>query len=181
MKGFIRKMKTELASPVHYQLPVGDDLFDLNSRLGKTLKLNFTGQLQCLNCSRPTKKSFSQGYCYPCFKKLAACDLCIMKPETCHYAAGTCREPEWGQANCMITHFVYLANSSGLKVGITRHTQVPTRWIDQGAIQALPIYKVQTRLDSGRLETTLGTMVKDKTNWITVFLFIYCTFAARML
>ena len=99
MKGFIRKMKTELASPVHYQLPVGDDLFDLNSRLGKTLKLNFTGQLQCLNCSRPTKKSFSQGYCYPCFKKLAACDLCIMKPETCHYAAGTCREPEWGQAN----------------------------------------------------------------------------------
>ncbi len=168
MKGFIRKMKTELASPVHYQLPVGDDLFDLNSRLGKTLKLNFTGQLQCLNCSRPTKKSFSQGYCYPCFKKLAACDLCIMKPETCHYAAGTCREPEWGQANCMITHFVYLANSSGLKVGITRHTQVPTRWIDQGAIQALPIYKVQTRLDSGRLETTLGTMVKDKTNWRTM-------------
>tara|TARA_B110000211_G_scaffold99640_1_gene116020 strand:- start:148 stop:654 length:507 start_codon:yes stop_codon:yes gene_type:complete len=68
----------------------------------------------------------------------------------------------------MISHYVYLANSSGLKVGITRHTQVPTRWIDQGAIQALPIYKVNTRLDSGRLETTIGAMVADKTNWRTM-------------
>ena len=168
MKGFIRKMKAELGSPVNYQLPVGNELFDLNSCLGKTLTLSFSGQVQCINCERPTKKSFSQGYCYPCFKKLAACDLCLMKPETCHYAAGTCREPAWGEANCMISHYVYLANSSGLKVGITRHTQVPTRWIDQGAIQALPIYKVNTRLDSGRLETTIGAMVADKTNWRTM-------------
>ena len=165
MKGFIRKLKTELSDPVTYQLPLGDQLFDMNAYLGKTLKLSHSGQIQCLNCARPTKKSFSQGYCFPCVKKLAACDMCIMKPETCHYAAGTCREPEWGEANCMIEHYVYLANSSGLKVGITRHTQVPTRWIDQGAIQALPIFKVQTRLDSGLLETALGKMVADKTNW----------------
>jgi hypothetical protein len=72
-----------------------------------------------------------------------------VSPEKCHYHAGTCREPEWGEAHCMIDHFVYLANTSGLKVGITRGTQVPTRWIDQGATQALPVFRVASRLDSG--------------------------------
>ncbi len=61
--------------------------------------------------------------------------MCIMKPETCHYEQGTCREPQWGEENCMVDHFVYLSNTSSLKVGITRHTQIPTRWIDQGATQ----------------------------------------------
>lgn len=165
MKGFLRKMKSELQSPVVYSLPLGDELFPVSDYLGKQLSLTHSGAIQCLNCHQPTKKSFSQGYCYRCMKKLAACDMCIMKPETCHYFQGTCREPEWGEANCMIEHYVYLANSSGIKVGITRHSQVPTRWIDQGAIQALPIFKVNTRLDSGIVETTIGKIVNDKTNW----------------
>jgi len=88
-----------------------------------------------------------------------------MKPETCHFHLGTCREPEWGEKNCMVDHYVYLANSSGLKVGITRHTQLPTRWIDQGACQALPIFKVSTRLQSGLVETALAEFISDKTNW----------------
>ena len=65
----------------------------------------------------------------------------------------------------MVDHYVYLANSSGLKVGITRHTQLPTRWIDQGASQALPIFKVRTRLQSGLVETALAEFISDKTNW----------------
>lgn len=97
--------------------------------------------------------------------KLASCDMCILKPETCHYDQGTCREPEWGEKNCMIKHYVYLANTSGLKVGITRHTQIPTRWIDQGATQALPIFAVSTRLQSGLVETALAQFIADKTNW----------------
>jgi hypothetical protein len=68
--------------------------------------------------------------------------MCILKPEQCHYEAGTCREPEWGLAQCFKPHYVYLANSSGIKVGITRESQIPIRWIDQGAVQALPIMKV---------------------------------------
>ena len=98
-------------------------------------------------------------------QKLAQCDMCIMKPETCHFEQGTCREPEWGESNCMIPHYVYLANTSGLKVGITRHTQIPTRWIDQGATQALPIFKVSTRLQSGLVEIALAEFIADKTNW----------------
>jgi hypothetical protein len=96
---------------------------------------------------------------------LAACDLCIMKPETCHYAAGTCREPSWGEAFCFQPHVVYLANSSGIKVGITRYSQIPTRWLDQGATQALPIFYVVSRYASGLIEVELAKHISDKTNW----------------
>lgn len=168
MLGNLRKMKSTLdttTQQVDYSLPVGQDLLPLNPLLGKKLAIQFTGQINCLHCDKKTKKSFSQGYCFPCMKKLAACDMCIMKPETCHYEQGTCREPEWGEANCMIDHYVYLSNTSGIKVGITRHTQLPTRWIDQGATQALTIAKVKTRHQSGLLETAIAELVADKTNW----------------
>jgi hypothetical protein len=97
--------------------------------------------------------------------KLAQCDVCIMAPEKCHYDAGTCREPSWGEQFCMTDHVVYLANSSGIKVGITRATQLPTRWLDQGASQALPIMRVATRQQSGLVEDVLRSQVPDRTNW----------------
>ncbi|MAT93181.1 MAG: hypothetical protein CME59_11335 [Halioglobus sp.] len=164
-RGGVRKMKTALQDPVQYTLPLGDARVPLNPLLGRHLRLTFHGQINCIYCERKTSKSFNQGYCYPCFKRLARCDSCIVSPEKCHYAAGTCREPEWGQDNCMIEHIVYLANTSGVKVGITRGTQVPTRWMDQGAVQARPIFRVATRLHSGLVETLLGAHVADKTNW----------------
>lgn len=165
MLGNLRKMKVELVSPVQYQLPMTDQLVALNPLIGKSIKLVYSGNIACVHCHRSIKKSFNQGYCYPCFSSLAQCDLCIMKPETCHYQAGTCREPTWGEAFCFQPHFVYLANSSDIKVGITRQTQVPTRWIDQGAIQALPILKVQSRYISGLLEVAIAKYVSDKTSW----------------
>jgi hypothetical protein len=97
--------------------------------------------------------------------RLAECDMCIVKPETCHYDAGTCREPEWGLQHCMQPHYVYLANSSGIKVGITRGSQIPTRWIDQGASQALPIFRVASRYQSGLLEVIIKQHVSDRTDW----------------
>jgi hypothetical protein len=163
--GTLKKLKSELKSPVEYVLSVGDEKIPLNPQLGKRISLKFTGNIVCVNCGNPTKKSFSQGFCYPCMKKLAQCDMCILKPETCHYHLGTCREPEWGEAHCFIPHFVYLSNTSGLKVGITRHSQVPTRWIDQGATQALKIFRVATRQQSGFVETTFKQLIADKTNW----------------
>ncbi len=163
--GQILKMKTELKGPVEYSLPLGDELVPMNAFLGKKLSLKFEGKITCVECGRKTSKSFSQGYCYPCFKSKAACDLCIMSPERCHFAAGTCREPEWAEKNCNVDHFVYLANSSGIKVGITRHTQIPTRWIDQGARQALALFRVSTRHQSGILEVAFKEHVADKTHW----------------
>ena len=165
MFGQLRKMKTELDNPVVYQLPLSDELLPLNPLIGQQLKLVHSGRIQCIHCGREIKKSFNQGYCYPCFISLAQCDMCIVKPEQCHYEQGTCREPEWGLAHCMQPHYVYLANSSGIKVGITRHTQIPTRWIDQGAIQALPILKVQSRYISGLIEIAISEHVSDRTSW----------------
>jgi len=165
--GSLKKLTAQLDNHgnVNYQLPIGEQSIPLNQLIGKHITLEHIGVINCSHCERKTKKSYSQGYCYPCMKKLARCDMCIMKPETCHFHLGTCREPEWGINNCMVPHYVYLANSSGLKVGITRHTQLPTRWIDQGAVQALPIFKVASRIQSGLVETALTEFVADKTNW----------------
>jgi len=169
VQGQIKKMRSQLAAdrsqPVQYELPIGDQLVALNPLIGKPIKLVYTGKITCIHCNRAIKKSFNQGYCYPCFSSLAQCDLCIMKPETCHFAAGTCREPAWGEEFCFQPHIVYLANSSGIKVGITRQTQIPTRWIDQGAVQALPVFKVQSRYLSGLIEVAIAKHVSDKTSW----------------
>ncbi|WP_192037277.1 DUF2797 domain-containing protein [Halomonas sp. YLGW01] len=151
--------------PADYALCLDEARLPLNERLGQPLRLTWTGAIACTHCGRATKKSFAQGHCYPCFKRLASCDTCIMKPETCHFFAGTCREPAWAERHCFQPHVVYLANSSGLKVGITRRTQVPTRWLDQGAIQALPILEVQTRQQSGFVEMLFKEEVSDRTNW----------------
>jgi len=132
------------------------------------LSLSFTGVIRCVACARATKKSFNQGYCFPCFRKLAACDSCIMSPEKCHLAEGTCREPDWAETHCQVPHIVYLSNTSSVKVGITRATQIPTRWIDQGATQAKPIARVQTRYQSGLLEVLFAREVGDRTAWQTM-------------
>jgi len=166
LNGLIQKMHTHLNKGVaQYQLPIGDKLLSMNDLVGEQITLSFNQVIQCSHCGKKTNKSYSQGYCYPCSQKLACCDLCIMKPETCHHHLGTCREPQWGLDNCFSPHVVYLANSSGIKVGITRKGNIPNRWIDQGAISALPILEVDTRLKSGELEMALKQYVNDKTNW----------------
>ena len=163
--GNIRKMQTTLQEPVGYEFVIGDEKVPLNDLLGQTISLEYSGAINCIHCGRKSKKSFSQGYCYPCFTRLAQCDNCIVSPEKCHYEQGTCREPEWADQHCMTDHFVYLANSSGVKVGITRGNQIPTRWMDQGAIQALPIFRVSTRYQSGLVEVIFKQHVADRTNW----------------
>ena len=166
--GSVRKMRVQLDQPVSYVWQADSEEASVNSWLGKRLSIQFEGLINCVHCDRVTKKSFNQGYCYPCFQRLAQCDSCIVKPEKCHFSAGTCREPEWGESHCNIDHVVYLANTSGVKVGITRGTQVPTRWIDQGATQARPIARVSTRYQSGLLEVLLAQHVADKTAWQTM-------------
>lgn len=164
-RGIVRKMRSRLSQPVSYSARFDDNEIALNPLIDQQLKLIFSGSIYCIHCNRKTNKSFNQGYCYPCFQKLAQCDSCIIHPERCHFEQGTCREPAWGEKYCMQDHIVYLANSSGLKVGITRATQVPTRWIDQGATQALAIMRVRSRLQSGTLEMAFKQHVADKTNW----------------
>lgn len=164
--GLLEKMTASLVDGrAIYQLNLDGELIPMSELVGQEIKMRFTQEIICSHCGKKTKKSFSGGHCYPCSIKLSSCDMCILKPELCHYALGTCREPKWGEENCMIPHFVYLANSSGVKIGITRHTQIPTRWIDQGASAGLPIIKVSNRLQSGIVEKLFAREVNDKTDW----------------
>ncbi len=158
-------MFAEATSPVSYRLELGGQQIHLNEWLGRQISIEYLQQIECIHCGRTTRKSFSQGYCYPCFRSLAQCDLCIMSPEKCHFHLGTCRQPDWGISHCMRSHIVYLANTSGVKVGITRETQLPTRWIDQGAIQAIPILRVSKRYHAGLIEHVFRQYVSDRTNW----------------
>ncbi|MDR2212698.1 MAG: DUF2797 domain-containing protein [Pseudomonadales bacterium] len=164
-RGQARKLDSRLERPVQYHLPLGEKRVALNPLLGQQLRLCFTGRIFCCHCGKLTNKSFNQGYCYRCFESLAQCDTCVMSPELCHYAQGTCREPVWGEHFCMQDHIVYFANSSGLKVGITRASQVPTRWIDQGATQALAVLRVRSRQQAGLCEAMFRQHVTDRTNW----------------
>jgi len=171
-EGTLRKMRVQADehNRVEYTLPVGDHLVPMNALVGKTLSLTHSGDIFCVHCSKKTKKSFNQGYCYRCLITLAQCDSCIIKPENCHYHEGTCREPQWGEKHCFTDHFVYVANTGNMKVGITRHVtdDVSSRWIDQGASQATVMLRVPDRLTSGLVETLCKTHIADKTNWRTM-------------
>lgn len=167
--GNLRKMHVGVdeSNTAQYHLPIGDTLLPLNALIGQNVTLTFNNKINCVHCDRVTKKSFNQGYCYPCLQKLAQCDTCIIKPEQCHYAKGTCREPQWAEAHCFNDHIVYLSNTGNVKVGITRQIQsgVSSRWIDQGATQAIPIFRVANRLISGLVETICKQHMSDKSNW----------------
>lgn len=149
-----------------YSLRFADEqTLSLNDRIGTGIEFSFLGEVLCRHCGARSRRSFGGGYCYDCFTTLARCDLCVLSPDRCHYAAGTCREPEWGEAFCMQSHVVYLANTSGLKVGITRRGREIGRWLDQGAIQALEILEADTRRAAGLAEVLIGESLKDRTDW----------------
>ena len=163
--GTLSKLGVRADDPAHYTLTIADRMVDLNPLLGKRIQLCYQNRIYCVYCKKEIKRSFNQGYCYHCFKQLAQCDRCILQPEHCHFHLGTCRDEVWAKKHCMQPHVVYLANTSGLKVGITRRSQLPTRWLDQGAIQAIPVFFVQTRYQSGLLENALRQYVSDRTYW----------------
>lgn len=137
----------------------------MNDRIGSGVQISFSGVVCCRHCGAESRKSFGGGYCYDCFSTLARCDLCVVSPDRCHYDAGTCREPDWGESFCMQPHRVYLANSSGIKVGITRAGRELGRWLDQGAIQGLVILEAMSRRDAGLAESVIKEMLPDRTDW----------------
>lgn len=137
----------------------------MNDLLGRKFSLKFDGRIHCVSCGKLTKKPFGQGFCYPCFATAPENAECIVRPELCEGHLGKGRDPEWELKHHVQPHFVYLALSSGLKVGITRETQIPTRWIDQGASKAIILAEVPYRQLSGLIEVALKAHYDDKTNW----------------
>ncbi len=164
-QGNILKMKTELANPVQYYLPIGEQKVDMNSLIGEEIEFQFDGQINCISCGKKTKTSFSQGFCYSCLQTAPEASETIMRPELSKAHLGIARDMEWAEKHDLIDHIVYLAVSSELKVGVTRHHQIPTRWIDQGASFAIQLAKTPNRHIAGVIEVFLKQFYKDKTNW----------------
>lgn len=161
----ITKMDTQFEDPIQYKLKFHDGSIDLNSYLGKEVLFEFTGQINCCICNKVIKKTFGEGFCFDCFSTSAAASPCILHPELCQAHLGLGRDPIYEQNNHNQPHLVYLAQTDKAKVGITRKTQMPTRWIDQGASAAIVLAEVPNRYLSGVLEVALKDFFSDKTNW----------------
>ena len=163
--GTLLKMETKLANPVEYELPIGDEMLFMNPLIGKYIIFRWVKEIYCVACGKKTNKSFAQGFCYPCFISAPETSECILKPELCRAHDGIARDMEWAENHCLQDHFVYLAISSGVKVGVTRSIQVPTRWIDQGARKAIRLAKTDNRYIAGLIEVSLKEHISDRTQW----------------
>jgi len=165
LSGQVRKMYVEAETPIQYSLNLDEESYPLNSQIGNILKIKWQGVITCIECGRKTKKSYHQGYCFPCSRDLPENEMCSVRPELCEHETGNEAAQEFWRTHCNIDHFVYLSLTSGVKVGITRHYNIPDRWIDQGAVKGLIIAKVPERILSGKIEIAVAKNLADKTNW----------------
>lgn len=164
-QGNISKMKTDLKSTVEYFLPIGEELISLNTFINKKIGISYLNQINCIACGKKTNKSFGQGFCYSCFTEAPEASECVLQPDKCQAHLGISRDAEWAKNHCLTPHIVYLAVSSNIKIGITRKTQIPTRWIDQGASSAIILAETPNRHIAGTIEKFLMQYYSDKTSW----------------
>lgn len=171
--GELRKMNAvhQEDDSVEYTLKLNDTStqtefsFGINSQIGKSIKITFTGNIHCTSCGVKVKKTFQSGLCYKCFTSSPSASPCILRPELCEAHVGKGRDVEWEEKNHNQPHIVYLTAGDVIKVGVTRKTQVPTRWIDQGAVKAIKLAETPYRQLAGEIEVALKNVFVDKTNW----------------
>jgi hypothetical protein len=163
-QGVLKKMMTSNDETIQYYLDMDSDFINMNQLLDKEITMSFV-KYECLNCHL-NKQIYRQGFCKSCFFETPNAGDWIMKPElsTAHLGKED-RDLEFEKKMQLKPHIVYLANSSDVKVGVTRKSQVPTRWIDQGAHEAIEIVEVPNRYLAGITEVALKEHVSDKTNW----------------
>lgn len=157
--------KLENDQVIYYLDHTEADFNCLNYHIGKKVSIEFTGRLECIDCRKLVKKFYAPGLCYVCMMSSALNSPCIINPELCEAHLGKGKVPEWEEKHHNKPHVVYLANSGGLKVGVTRVDQIPSRWIDQGADEAVILALTPYRQLAGHIEVTLKNVLSDKTNW----------------
>ena len=165
IEGNISKMRTEPVMPVNYYLPVGNSDLPMNPLIGKEIKLSYSGQINCIACGKRTKRSFGQGFCYKCLQIVPEAAESVIRPELSKSQFGISRDMEWAKIHDLTDHYVYLAVACELKVGVTRHHQIPARWIDQGASYAIRLAHTPNRHIAGVIELYLKRFIADRTNW----------------
>ena len=165
-EGTIKKLHSTLNNDVHYSLPIGPNLVELNPLINKKVKFSFTGDIHCIKCNNKIKKTFAQGYCFPCFRDAPETSECILRPELCRAHEGESRDIEWSKKYCLTDQHVYMSFTGNLKIGVTRNSQIPTRWIDQGATKAIILCTTPNRYLAGVIEVYLKQFYSDRTHWI---------------
>lgn len=165
----LQKMSTELAQEVQYFMPLeGGEVHRVNDWLGKKLGIRFGGIIHCVSCGKKISKAYGQGFCFPCFQESPEAAECIIHPEKCRGHLGEGRDPQWEYEHHVKPHVVYMALTTEVKVGVTRESQIPHRWIDQGADAAMVIGWFPYRKLAGEAEVALKAHFTDKTNWINM-------------
>lgn len=165
VSGNLIKMRTELNNPVSYFLTLGQKEIFMNELIGKSITLEHNGVINCIHCGAVTKKSYSQGFCYNCMQTAPEADQSVIRPELSLAQFGVAKDLNWANEHDLIDHYVYLSVTNNLKVGVTRYHQIPTRWIDQGAVQAIVLAKTPNRHIAGIIENYLKQYVADVTKW----------------
>ncbi len=165
-KGTLRKMKVAMEKDIQYWLNLNHNpVLGLNQYLGQPIEMEWTGRINCIACAKNLTKTYGQGFCYNCLMESAEASPCIMRPELCEAHLGKGRDEAWEEANHNQPHIVYLAQTSGVKVGVTRKTHMPTRWLDQGAWRALTFAEVPYRYLAGLMEVEIKQFISDRTDW----------------
>jgi hypothetical protein len=164
---FLDKMSARLEKDriCYFMYRLDDEFLPISEYIGRDMSIEFTGRLQCIDCKKIVKKFYAPGLCYVCMMSSALNSPCIINPELCEAHLGKGKVPEWEEKHHNQPHIVYLANSGGLKVGVTRVDQIPNRWIDQGADEAIILALTPYRQLAGEIEVALKNVLSDKTNW----------------
>ena len=161
----LSKMRTEYGFPVRYYLASGTGEIFMNDLIGSRVTIEYQYVINCISCGDVTRRSYMNGHCYKCYTTLPECDEGVFNPEKDLSHLGISRDMEWSKQYSLIDHYVYLAFTGDLKVGVTRYNQIPTRWIDQGAVAAIKFAKTPNRNLAGQIEVEMKKHIADKTNW----------------
>ena len=161
----LSKMRTEYGFPVRYFLAANEAEIFMNDLIGSYVTIEYQHVINCVSCGKLTHRSYMNGHCYQCYTTLPECDEGVFNPEKDMSHLGISRDMEWSKKYSLIDHYVYLAFTGDLKVGVTRYNQIPTRWIDQGAVSAIKFAKTPNRNLAGQIEVEMKKHLADKTNW----------------
>ncbi|MFB6340768.1 DUF2797 domain-containing protein [Saccharicrinis sp. FJH62] len=169
----LKKLDAQMGNPVSYSIGAAATLVRLNDLIGSEVEIVYKNKIVCSWCGKQTNKSFGQGYCYNCFVSCPETEECILRPELCKIQWGEARDLQWAADHHLQPHYVYLSFTSNFKVGVTRKTQVPTRWIDQGALAAMAVLEVPNRHIAGVVEDYMKQFFSDRTKWNEMLSIIY--------
>ena len=163
-QGVVKKMVTELSTPINYFIEFEDNFIHLNQFIDKLFKFECTGY-SCLSCSE-SQNLYRQGFCKSCFFESPLAGDWIMRPELSKAHLNIAdRDLDYEKKIQLQPHVVYLSNTGRIKVGVTRKSQIPYRWIDQGAHEAVELLQTPNRFLAGEAEVALKKYMSDKTNW----------------